>query len=94
MSEPKQGASRRGNAGKGRRTGSKNKLTATIKEALEAAFHEVGGQKYLVRMASAEPRAFMTLLGKAMPQQIDANVHAALLPGSIDDFIVPPPDVP
>lgn len=87
MSEPKQGESRRGNAGKGRRVGSKNKITATVKEAIEASFNSVGGAKYLEQMAYDEPKAYMALLGKVIPQQIQANVNAALLPGSIDDFV-------
>lgn len=86
MSEPKQGESRRGNAGKGRRRGSKNKLTATVKEAIEASFNAVGGVKYLEKMAYAEPKAYLSLLGKVIPQQVNANINAALLPGSIDDL--------
>jgi hypothetical protein len=84
---PKLGETRRGNAGKGRAKGSTNKLTKTVKEAIEIAFNNVGGHKYLERMADKEPKAFLALLGKVIPQQINANVQAALLPGSIDDFV-------
>lgn len=87
MSEPKQGESRRGNAGKGRRVGSKNKLSQSVKEAIELAFANVGGHEYLERMAVEEAKAFLALLGKVIPQQISANVQTALLPGSIDDFL-------
>lgn len=83
---PKVGESR-GNAGKGRRKGSKNKITATVKEAIEIAFNDVGGAKYLADMANKQPVAFMTLLGKVIPQKLDANVQATLLPGSIEDFV-------
>jgi hypothetical protein len=86
---PKLGQNR-GNAGKGRPKGSQNKLTATIKEAIEQSFSEVGGAKYLAEMAYSQPNAYMALLGKILPQQIDANVKAALLPGSIDDFVLRP----
>lgn len=60
----------------GRRKGTPNKLTATVKEAIEIAFHEVGGVSYLVEMAREEPKAFLTLLAKVIPQQL-ATVSAA-----------------
>jgi hypothetical protein len=63
-------------AGKGRQKGSMNRLTRTIKEAIEAAFEKAGGVDYLARMADEQPVAFMTLLGKVLPTQIDANVKA------------------
>jgi hypothetical protein len=83
--------SKRGGArpGAGRPKGVPNKLTRTIKEAIEAAFEQVGGHEYLARMAEDQPTAFMALLGKAMPTQIDANVSTQ--PAfTIHDFIVPP----
>ncbi len=58
----------------GRRKGTPNKLTRTIKEAIEASFDQVGGVDYLVRMAEEQPTAYMTLLGKVLPAQINANV--------------------
>lgn len=61
-------------AGKGRQKGAVNKLTKTIKEAIEASFDQVGGSAYLTRMAEEHPQAYMTLLGKVIPTQVDANV--------------------
>lgn len=58
-------------AGKGRKRGSVNKMTKTIKEAIEAAFLKVGAADYLATMAIEQPVAFMTLLGKVLPSQID-----------------------
>lgn len=63
-----------GNRGKGRPKGVPNKLSASIKSAIEAAFDKAGGADYLVRMAKEQPQAFMTLLGKVLPTQVDANV--------------------
>lgn len=57
-------------AGKGRKKGSVNKMTATIKSAIEAAFEKAGGADYLARMAEEQPVAFMTLLGKVIPSQL------------------------
>lgn len=77
--------------GAGRPKGVPNKLTKTIKEAIEVAFHQVGGHEYLAKMAEEQPVAFMTLLGKAMPQQIDANVTTQ--PAyTVDDWVIPAVD--
>lgn len=74
MTEPKVGPNR-GNAGKGRPKGSSNKLTKSVREAILVAFEQVGGAEYLATMAVQQPQAFMTLLGKVLPTQIDANVN-------------------
>lgn len=79
MAEPKLGVNR-GNAGKGRPKGSQNKLTRTVKQAIEAAFEQVGGPEYLARQAEENPAAFMTLLGKVLPTQTDVNLNASGLP--------------
>lgn len=71
--EPKVGANT-GNRGKGRPKGSSNKLTKTIKQAIEASFDKVGGAKYLEKMATEQPVAYMTLLGKVLPTQLEAKV--------------------
>lgn len=60
----------RGNAGKGRPKGSKNKITADVKAAILQAFDKVGGADYLARQAEENPQAFMTLVGKVMPTQV------------------------
>ena len=64
----------RGNAGKGRPKGATNKLTTTIKEAIEKSFDIVGGPAYLAQMAIEQPQAYMTLLGKVLPTQVKADV--------------------
>lgn len=58
----------------GRTKGTPNKLTRTVKEAIEIAFDKVGGPEYLARMAEEQPAAFMTLLGKVIPNQVEAKV--------------------
>jgi len=61
-------------AGKGRPKGSVNKLTASVKEAIEAAFYGVGGHEYLMRQANEHPQAFLILLGKIIPAQVHAEL--------------------
>jgi hypothetical protein len=46
-------------------------MTRTIKAAIEEAFIKAGGSDYLAQMATEQPAAFMTLLGKVLPMQVD-----------------------
>ena len=61
-------------AGMGRPKGSVNKTTASIKQAIEAAFNGVGGHEYLMRQAEENPQAFLTLLGKIIPAQVQQEI--------------------
>jgi len=54
-------------AGKGRPKGSQNKVTKTIREAIEASFEQVGGAEYLAKMAEEQPTAYMTLTARFCP---------------------------
>ena len=55
----------------GRRAGTLNKTTKIVKEAILEAFEEVGGVDYLALMATEEPKAFLSLLGKVLPLQVN-----------------------
>lgn len=59
--------------GPGRPKGSSNKLTKSIKEAIEKAFENAGGVKYLETVARDDPRTFCALLGKVLPTQITGD---------------------
>jgi hypothetical protein len=74
----KKAATKRGGKrpGSGRKPGVPNKITREIKEAVLLAFENKGGHKYLERMADEEPCAFMTLLGKILPVQLQAEINA------------------
>lgn len=61
--------------GAGRKRGVPNKLTAHIREAVENAFVEAGGENYLVKIAKEDPRTFCTLLGKILPTQVEAKAE-------------------
>jgi threonine aldolase len=39
---------------------------------------EAGGEKYLLEQAQANPVAFMTLIGKVLPSEIQAQLTGAL----------------
>jgi hypothetical protein len=61
-------------AGKGRPKGSVNKTTKSVREAIESAFQGVGGAEYLMQQAQQNPQAFLTLLGKIIPAQVQADL--------------------
>lgn len=63
-------------------------MTATIKVAIEEAFTQVGGADYLARMAILQPVAFMTLLGKVLPSQIEhSSPDGSMSPPSLSQFM-------
>lgn len=55
----------------GRKKGTPNAVTKTLREAIEASFDKVGGAEYLARMAEEQPTAYMTLLGKILPAHMN-----------------------
>lgn len=65
----------RGKKTGGRAKGVGNKLTSDVKELVLAALRNVGGREYLELQAMRNPQAFMSLLGKIMPSQIDLNAR-------------------
>ena len=71
----------------GRKKGTPNKTTATLKEAILLAAEEVGqdgsgadGLKgYLKRVAQEDLKAFSGLLGKVLPMQVTGEGGGALI---------------
>ena len=59
----KKGTSKTG----GRKKGSQNKTTVQVKEAILAAFEELGGVEYLVKVGVDDPKTFIALLSKLVP---------------------------
>jgi hypothetical protein len=78
--------------GGGSRKGVPNKATADIKEMINNALHLAGGEDYLVRQADENPVAFMGLIGKILPKQVDldANVNGNLNISKIIRTIIDP----
>lgn len=72
----------------GRVKGTPNKATAEIKSMIEGALTEVGGQKYLVQQAIDNPAAFLTLVGKILPKQVDSTITGDLTVTAIKRVIV------
>lgn len=67
--------------GQGRKKGQVNRLTRTMKEAIEQAFEKAGGVDYLVRLAngtSSDRQAFAALIGRLLPMQVNSNIEARI----------------
>lgn len=57
----------------GRPPGKRNAHTTQLKEMILGALSDAGGQKYLAAQAKAEPKAFLTLLGRVLPMQVSGG---------------------
>ena len=65
----------------GRQKGTPNKTTALLKDAIlqaAEASHTEGMIGYLTQQATANPTAFMTLLGKVLPMQVTGEDGGAV----------------
>ena len=76
MNEPKIGASR-GNAGKGRKPGSQNKVPKALKEMILGALDRAGGEDYLLQQAHDNPTTFLALIGKILPSELSVSAMPA-----------------
>ena len=54
---------------------------------IRAALDKAGGVSYLVRQAETNPSAFMSLVGKIIPAQIDATIRRELPEMSRDELL-------
>lgn len=54
----------------GRVKGTPNRLTSDVKAMILGALNKAGGEDYLHRQASANPTAFLTLVGKVLPMTV------------------------
>jgi hypothetical protein len=59
--------------GSGRPKGSLDKGNALIREMIVEALHGVGGVAYLQEKAESHPQAFLSLIGKVMPVQVEGG---------------------
>jgi len=62
----------------GRQKGTPNKLTADVKDMIVQALSDAGGVGYLVRQAEENPRAFLALVGRVLPYQVQGDSEKPL----------------
>jgi hypothetical protein len=74
-------------ANSGRKSNICNKMTRDIREMIRAALDKAGGVSYLVKQAEKNPTAFMSLVGKIIPAQIDASIRRELPEMSRDELL-------
>ena len=70
-----------GTPGPGRPKGSVPKAVKTIRDAVLQAFDQVGGAEYLAKLAQgtqSDRAAFVGLVSKVLPTQINANVEGGI----------------
>jgi hypothetical protein len=70
----------------GRKKGTPNKLTGDLKAMIMTAVERAGGVDYLERMAVENSSAFLALLGKVLPKDIDARVQGNLSVAVVSEF--------
>jgi hypothetical protein len=77
----------------GRTKGTPNKTTALLKDAILEAAHKAGNKAgmvgYLTQQATENPAAFMTLLGKVMPLQVEGPEGKPVLAGLVVTIVDP-----
>lgn len=72
VNEPKKtGQFAKGNPGKPK--GAKNKNAQLIRDMIVQALDNAGGVDYLQRQAESAPGAFLGLIGKVMPVQVEGT---------------------
>jgi len=59
---------------RGRPPGAKNKVTMELREMVRASLDKAGGLDYLVKQARMNPGAYLALLGKVLPKELNATL--------------------
>jgi hypothetical protein len=71
----------------GRKKGTPNKLTGALKDMILTALdgaHKDGGVEYLKEQAKDNPTAFLTLVGKVLPLQVNGDMeHRVKVSGAL-----------
>lgn len=74
----------------GRKKNTPNKLTSDVKAMVLAALDEAGGKTYLLTQAKTNPNAFMTLVGKVLPLQLQGDPNNPVTIQAIERVVVKP----
>jgi len=80
----------KGGAGPGRKKGIPNKLTSDVKSMILEALDKAGGTEYLLSQAHENPKAFLSLLGRVIPLQVQGDKDNPLYIAKIERVIIDP----
>jgi len=69
----------------GRAKGTPNKITLSVREAVENAFTKLGGASYLEHVGRTDPRTFCALLSKLLPTKL-ANADGSPLLAALTEL--------
>ena len=64
----------KGKPGPGRPPGAKNKITRDMREIVREAFEKSGGVDYLVDQSRANPKAFLAIVAKLLPNKVEGEI--------------------
>ncbi|MFA6396900.1 MAG: hypothetical protein WCW84_13130 [Sulfurimonas sp.] len=64
--------------GGGSRAGIPNKVTKELREMILGALDDAGGQTYLYQQALDEPKAFLALIAKVIPREVENKISGDL----------------
>ena len=78
MSNGRKNTGQFGKGNPGKPKGAVNKTTKALKDMILGALDKAGGEDYLLEQAHNNPGAFLTLIGKVLPQDIKASVTTTL----------------
>lgn len=77
---------------KGRKRGVPNKTTSELKDMILQALSNAGGVEYLQARAKDTPTAFLSLVGRVLPLQVQGDKDQPLIPGTIQIVFSQQPD--
>jgi hypothetical protein len=63
----------------GRPRGSTNHDSKMLKEMILGALADAGGKDYLKEQAAANPSAFLALIGKIVPKDVEMTIRKSIL---------------
>lgn len=72
---------------KGRPNGTPNKVTGALKDMILQALSNKGGVSYLEAQADVNPNAFLALVGRVLPLQVQGDPDQPLMPTAVQ-FII------
>lgn len=74
----------------GSRKGIPNKVTSDVKSMILTALEKAGGADYLLSQAHQNPKAFLALVGRVLPLQVQGDKDNPLYIAKIERVVVDP----